>query len=289
MPSLSTCCTSHSENKKACFVFIFPERGEGKNHRSEASAAAARDDDIVVSVDGGGKERGREVEREGGQKEAELPRRRGLGGSSSPVPSPSPPAHPGLLVEGDQNQGRREWEREQGGEGQHHLLMVEPVDRGGRGGGKEDGDRGGMKGAFDLSVLCTVVSDVNHLLKETYPADQRLVDTLLWDVDVRCIVVEKHLAVVYFYVGLVSFFCSFCCLLISCFVCFLFCSFPFLLVSFFARFLFVRFLFCWFPFRPFLFFCSFFVLFHSTTRSLPPPPPYTGRTSPVNCWHEMYW
>lgn len=40
-------------------------------------------------------------------------------------------------------------------------------------------------GPFDLSVLCTVVSDVNHLMKPTYPVDSRLVDALLWNVEVR--------------------------------------------------------------------------------------------------------
>lgn len=40
-------------------------------------------------------------------------------------------------------------------------------------------------GPFDLSVLCTLVSDTNHLFKDTYPVDQRLVDALLWDVKVR--------------------------------------------------------------------------------------------------------
>lgn len=40
-------------------------------------------------------------------------------------------------------------------------------------------------GPFDLSILCTLVSDANHLLKDTYPVDQRLVDALLWDVKVR--------------------------------------------------------------------------------------------------------
>lgn len=39
-------------------------------------------------------------------------------------------------------------------------------------------------GLFDLSVLCTAVSDVNHLMKSTYPVDPRLVDALLWDVQV---------------------------------------------------------------------------------------------------------
>lgn len=38
---------------------------------------------------------------------------------------------------------------------------------------------------FDISVLCTAVSDVNHLLKVTYPVDPRLVDALLWNVEVR--------------------------------------------------------------------------------------------------------
>ena len=40
-------------------------------------------------------------------------------------------------------------------------------------------------GPFDVSVLCTAVSDVNHLLKPSFPVDRRLVDALLWDVKVR--------------------------------------------------------------------------------------------------------
>ena len=44
---------------------------------------------------------------------------------------------------------------------------------------------GGGKGPFDLSVLCTAVSDLNHLMKSTYPVDSRLVDALMWNVDVR--------------------------------------------------------------------------------------------------------
>lgn len=43
----------------------------------------------------------------------------------------------------------------------------------------------GSEGPFDLSVLCTVVSDVNHLMKPTYAVDPRLVDALLWNVGVR--------------------------------------------------------------------------------------------------------
>ena len=46
------------------------------------------------------------------------------------------------------------------------------------------GEEGGGKGLFDLSVLCTVISDINHLMKPRYPVDPRLVDALLWDVDV---------------------------------------------------------------------------------------------------------
>ena len=55
---------------------------------------------------------------------------------------------------------------------------------------ESDGDKstrraeGEEKRPFDLSVLCTVISDVNHLMKPRYPVDPRLVDALLWDVDV---------------------------------------------------------------------------------------------------------
>lgn len=51
---------------------------------------------------------------------------------------------------------------------------------------RDDGG-GGRLGPFDLSVLCTAVSDVNHLLKDTYPVDPRLVDALLWSVKVRLV------------------------------------------------------------------------------------------------------
>lgn len=44
---------------------------------------------------------------------------------------------------------------------------------------------GGGRDSFDLSVLCTLVNDVNHLFKDTYPVDKRLVDALLWNVKVR--------------------------------------------------------------------------------------------------------
>lgn len=47
--------------------------------------------------------------------------------------------------------------------------------------GDEEGER---KGPFDLSVICTVVTDMNHLMKPTYPVDPRLVDALLWNVTV---------------------------------------------------------------------------------------------------------
>ncbi|CAM9540616.1 unnamed protein product, partial [Ectocarpus sp. 4 AP-2014] len=51
-------------------------------------------------------------------------------------------------------------------------------------GGEGTGGGRGRGGPFDLSVLCTAVNDVNHLLKATYPVDPRLADALLWDVDV---------------------------------------------------------------------------------------------------------
>lgn len=50
--------------------------------------------------------------------------------------------------------------------------------------GQGTGD-GNENGPFDLSVLCTVVNDVNHLMKPTYPVDSRLVNALLWNVKVR--------------------------------------------------------------------------------------------------------
>lgn len=55
----------------------------------------------------------------------------------------------------------------------------------GTGDGNDNNSRRNSDGPFDLSVLCTVVNDVNHLMKPTYPVDSRLVDALLWNVKVR--------------------------------------------------------------------------------------------------------
>lgn len=86
-----------------------------------------------------------------------------------------------------------------GEEKEHAVLSLETSvgDGGGSAGGAggeggaggaavvRSGGGAGGKGRFDLSVLCTAVSDLNHLMKPTYPVDQRLVDALLWNVDVR--------------------------------------------------------------------------------------------------------
>lgn len=51
--------------------------------------------------------------------------------------------------------------------------------------------RGERRGPFDLSVICTIVADVNHLIKPTYPVDKRLVDALLWNVTVSWVGLKK--------------------------------------------------------------------------------------------------
>lgn len=86
----------------------------------------------------------------------------------------------------------RRLEEEAGEEGGPMLTLsgTSSEDEVGEGGAEAAGasavgGSGGGKGPFDLSVLCTAVSDLNHLMKSTYPVDSRLVDALLWDVDVR--------------------------------------------------------------------------------------------------------
>ncbi|CAN0022526.1 unnamed protein product, partial [Scytosiphon promiscuus] len=82
-------------------------------------------------------------------------------------------------------------EDESSGNGWHRRRTAESESEDGEGDGQradagEHGDGGSKKerGPFDLSVLCTAVNDVNHLMKATYPVDPRIADALLWGVDV---------------------------------------------------------------------------------------------------------
>lgn len=93
---------------------------------------------------------------------------------------------------------RPRWLEEEAGEAGGPVLSLSAGDGDGSwvgeggavAGAPAVGSSGGGKGPFDLSVLCTAVSDLNHLMKSTYPVDSRLVDALMWNVDVRGAVVK---------------------------------------------------------------------------------------------------